>query len=211
MGHEPLCDRAAPHVGFTPNSCPNNGTGTWGARSICMGFSASHLARTLRTAVTSAFRRRLPNHFVPIDPGNAATTDWAILLEANTIVGSSGGRLRVARTTQEREVVKRRKLFRRHPFLVVEGFDPRIHALYFCPQLYRYEDDDRLVPLDGEEIGKLVARGLERSVKPRLPWYEPTDKLPGDRIITSEIVTDLDTLVVDEPPKKPARLPSAAE
>jgi hypothetical protein len=175
-----------------------------------MGFIVSHVARPLRAAVTSVFRRKAPNHLVPIDPDNAASTDWVILLEANTIVDPSGGKLRVARTTQEHEVVKRRRLFRRCPFLVVEGFDPRIHALYFCPQLYKH-DDYRLVPLDGEEIGALVAKGLEHSVKPRLPWYEPTDKLPADRIIAGELITDLDTLVADEPPKKTARLTSVAE
>jgi hypothetical protein len=45
-------------------------------------------------------------NLVPIDPGNVASNNWIILLEANTIVDSSG-ELRVAKTTQERKIVKR--------------------------------------------------------------------------------------------------------
>jgi hypothetical protein len=63
--------------------------------------------------------------------------DWVILLEASTIVGHTSDKLRVALTTQERKLVKKRKLFgKTEYFLVVDGYDPRIHALYFCPQLY---------------------------------------------------------------------------
>jgi hypothetical protein len=47
-------------------------------------------------------------------------------------------------------------------FLVLEAYDPRIHALYYCPQLYRYDGDKRLAPLEGEEIGKLVAQTVGR-------------------------------------------------
>ncbi len=64
-----------------------------------------------------------PN-LVPIDPGNVVSNNWIILLEANTIVDSSG-ELRVAKTTQERKIVKRFRSFRRRPFLVVDGYDPR--------------------------------------------------------------------------------------
>jgi hypothetical protein len=159
----------------------------------------------------SIFRRKIPNHLVPIDPDNAASSDWVILLEANTIVGPIGRRLRVARTTQERKIVKRFESLRRRPFLVVEGYDPRIHTLYFCPQLYKHDDNDRLAPLEGEEIGRLVAKALEGNVKSRLPWYEPTDKLPDGPIITGDTVADFDTLVVDEPAKRPTLVASAAE
>src|SRR5918992_2880870 len=108
------------------------------------------------------FGRRPASHFVPIHPDNARKKDWIILLEAGTIVGKPRDKLRVAQTTTERKVVKRYSLFgkTRH-FLVVDGYDPRIHALYFCPQLYKYDPDKKLVPLQGEEIGRLIAQSLE--------------------------------------------------
>ena len=153
-----------------------------------------------------SFLRKDANHLIPIHSDNAASNDWIILLEANTIVGAPGGKLRVARTTQERKIVTRLAGFQRKPFLEIEGYDPRIHTLYFCPQLYRHDDDDRLVPMEGEEIGLLVAKALEDNVKSRLPWYEPTDTLPSEPIITGDIVRDFDTLVVDKTPKRPVAL-----
>ena len=75
--------------------------------------------------------------------------------QAGTIVGPSTERLRVARSTLEKKIVKRYDLLLRvKHFLVVEGYDPRIHAVYFCPQLYKYDTDKKLVPLQGEEIGR---------------------------------------------------------
>jgi hypothetical protein len=112
----------------------------------------------------------------------------------------------VARTTQERKIVKKWKGFRRKPFLLIDGYDPRIHTLYFCPQLYKHDDAERLVPLDGEEIGQLVAKALEDNVKSRLPWYEPTNSLPTEPIINGDIVRDFDTLVVEKAPKRPVAL-----
>jgi hypothetical protein len=73
---------------------------------------------------------------VPISRDNANTRDWLILLEAATIVGHQREKLRVALTTQDRKLVKKRRLFGKSKhFLVVDGYDPRIHAIYFCPQL----------------------------------------------------------------------------
>ena len=104
------------------------------------------------------FRRKVPSHLIAVHPDNAAKKDWVILLEAGTIVGPSPERLRVARATLEKKVVKKYNiLLRAAHFLVVEGYDPRIHAMYFCPQLYRYDPDKKLVPLQGEEIGRLIA------------------------------------------------------
>src|SRR5579883_2263773 len=112
------------------------------------------------------FRRQVPSHFIRINPMNAASKDWLILLEAGTIVGPSPERLRVARATLEKKVVKKYNiLFRAEQFLVVDGYDPRIHAVYFCPQLYKYDPDKKLVPLQGDEIGNLIARALEGGVK----------------------------------------------
>jgi hypothetical protein len=69
------------------------------------------------------------------DPSdNATKKDWVILLEAGTIVGPTPERLRVARCMQERKIVKKYNiLLRAEHFLVVEGYDPRIHAVYYCP------------------------------------------------------------------------------
>jgi hypothetical protein len=78
----------------------------------------------------------------------------------------------------------------------VEGYDPRIHAVYFCPQLYKYDPDKKLVPLQGEEIGKLIAQALASGVKARRPWYEPSEKLPTQPVVNAP-KDQFDTLVVD--------------
>jgi hypothetical protein len=145
------------------------------------------------------FRRKVPNHLISIHPDNAANRDWIILIEAGTIVGPSPERLRVAQTTQERKIVKKHISLRTKYFLVVEGYDPRIHTLYFCPQLYRHDADKKLVPLQGEEIGRLIAQALEGRVTARRPWYEPSEKLPDQPILSTPIVTEFDTVVVEMP------------
>ena len=146
------------------------------------------------------FRRKTPSHLVPIHQDNATSKDWVILLEAGTIVGPSPERLRIARTTQERKIVKRYNiLLRAKHFLVLEGYDPRIHAVYFCPQLYKYDSDKKLVPLQGEEIGRLIAHALEGGIKNGRPWYEPSEKLPNQPVISAPMQTEFDTLVVETP------------
>jgi len=146
------------------------------------------------------FRRKVPGHFIPIHPDNTANKDWIIVLEAGTIVGPSPTKLRVARATQERTVVRKYNiLLRAKRFLVVEGYNPRIHALYFCPQLYRYDSDRKLVPLQGEEIGTLIAQSIEASVTGRRPWYEPSERLPAEPIISARANTEYDTVVVEMP------------
>jgi hypothetical protein len=112
----------------------------------------------------------------------------------------------VARSTLERKVVKKYNiLLQAQHFLVVDGYDPRIHALYFCPQLYKYDPDKRLVPLQGEEIGRLIAQSLESGVVGRRPWYEPLEKVPGRPIISTAAQTEFDTVVVEMPaPRGPA-------
>jgi len=88
------------------------------------------------------FGKRAPSHLIPVSPDNAASNDWVVLLEAGTIVGPSPDRLRVAKSTLEKKIVKRYNFFLRAThFLDVEGYDPRIHAVYFCPQLYKYDPD----------------------------------------------------------------------
>jgi len=146
------------------------------------------------------FRRKVPSHLIPIHPDNARKKDWVIVLEAGTIVGPSPERLRVAQSTLERKIVKKYNVFlRAKHFLAVEGYDPRIHALYFCPQLYRYDPDKKLVPLDGEEIGRLIAQALEAGVTERRPWYEASDKMPDHPIIGTPLHAEFDTVVVEMP------------
>src|SRR5580700_9554414 len=132
------------------------------------------------------FRRKVPSHLIPIHPDNATSKDWVLLLEAGTIIGPSPERLRVARTTQERKIAKKYNVWlRAEHFLDVEGYDPRIHAVYFCPQLYKYDPDKKLVPLQGEEMGRLIAQALAGGVKARRPWYEPSEKLPDQPVVNT--------------------------
>src|SRR5262249_25600685 len=94
--------------------------------------------RTQRASIMGLFRRakKVPNHYIPIDPNNITTKDWLILLEAGTIVGPSPSKLRVARSTQERKIVKKHALFGQpRYYLDVEDYDPRIHPAHFCRQL----------------------------------------------------------------------------
>jgi len=134
---------------------------------------------------------------VPIHEDNAHTKDWLVLLEAATVVGQDRDKLRVALTTQDRKLVKKRRLFRKPEyFLVLDGYDPRIHALYFCPQLYKNEDGT-LVPLSGPEIGQLMAQALEDGAIEKSPWYEPADGVSKDPVIKASPGMDFDSLVVD--------------
>ena len=131
---------------------------------------------------------RLSRHLIPVNPVNATSKDWIILLEAGTIVGPSPVKLRVAQATQEKKVVKKYDfLLRKRHFLEVEGYDPRIHAVYFCPQLYKYDTDKKLVPLQGEEIGRLIAHAVEAGIRERRPWYEPSEDLPDEPVISTPI------------------------
>src|ERR1700758_1858935 len=148
----------------------------------------------------SIFRRKVPSHLIPVHPVNATSRDWLILLEAGTIIGPSTERLRVARSTLEKKIVKKYDLLlRAEHFLVVEGYDPRIHAVYFCPQLYKYDSEKKLLPLQGDEIGRLIAKALESGIVDRRPWYEPAEKLPDQPIISVPLQTEYDSLLVEMP------------
>jgi hypothetical protein len=140
------------------------------------------------------FRRKVPHYYIPIHPDNITMDDWVILLEAGTIVGPKKEKLRVAKATKEKKIKRKYNIFlRKKHFLVLEGYNPRIHALYFCPQLYRSDDDNNLVPLEGEDMGRLLAESVQDGVVEKEPWYEPLDKMPGKPIRR----TNFDTLVVD--------------
>jgi hypothetical protein len=148
----------------------------------------------------SLFSKKVPSNFVPIHPDNATSKDWIVVLEAGTITGPTPSKLRVAGATQERTVVKKYNiLMKTRHYLVVQDYNPRIHALFFCPQLYKYDSERKLVPLQGEEIGALIAQSVERGVNDRRPWYEPSEQLPEQRVIDAPAMTDFDTVVVDMP------------
>jgi hypothetical protein len=123
-----------------------------------------------------------------------------IVLESGTIVGPSPGKVRVVRSTQERNVVKKYNLLLQPEYyLDIEGYDPRVHTVYFCPQLYKYDSEQKLLPLFGQEIGNLIAQALESGIKARRPWYLPSDDLPTEPAINGSIEPELDTWVVDMP------------
>jgi hypothetical protein len=143
------------------------------------------------------FGGRLPRHRVPVHPDNVINKDWVILLEAGTIVGPSPQRLRVARATQERRISRKFRLFAQPSyFLILEEYNPRVHAVYFCPQLYRYDPNEKLLALTGDEIGSYVAQAIESSVTERRPWYEPSEKLPDEPVINAPMLKEVDTVVV---------------
>jgi hypothetical protein len=148
------------------------------------------------------FRRKVPSYYIPIHPDNVGKKDWIILLEAGTIVGHSAEKLRVARATLERKIVTKYNIFlRAEHFLVLEGYDPGIHTLFFCPQLYMRDTDNKVVALEGEEIGKFLAQSAQQNgvVERQPPWYEPSTKLPSQPITAAAINTDLDTVTVNRP------------
>jgi hypothetical protein len=146
------------------------------------------------------FRTRAPSHLIPVNSQNAASSDWVILLEAGTIIGPSPERLRVARSTLERKIVKKYKFMgKAKHFLVLEGYDPRIHAVFFCPQLYKYDSEKKLVPLEGDEIGRLIAHAVEGGITERRAWYAPSQTLPDRPIIDAQMNLEFDTVVVDIP------------
>jgi hypothetical protein len=169
-----------------------------------IGRAALARERTKMRTAMGLFRGKAQTHLIPVSPDNAMSKDWVILLEAATIVGPSPDKLRVARSTLDKKIVKKYDiLLRAKQFLDVEGYDPRIHAVYFCPQLYKYDPDKKLVPLQGEEIGKLIAQALASGVKERRPWYEPSEKLP-DQPIVNAAEDEFESLVVEMPSARDA-------
>ena len=151
------------------------------------------------------FRRKVPIHYIPVHQDNIKNKDWIILLEAGTIVGPSAEKLRVALATLEKKIATKYNIFlRRKHFLVLEGYDPRIHALYYCPQLYKYDGEKRLVPLEGEEIGRLVAKAVQNGVVEKRPWYPPSEMLPRKPVVDGKMDIDFDSMVVVDAPDSKA-------
>jgi hypothetical protein len=143
----------------------------------------------------SMFRRKVPHHYVPIHPDNIPTNNWLILLEAGTIVDPKAEKLRVAKATKETKIKRKYNIFlQKEHFLVLEGYNPRIHALYFCPQVYKFDADNAVVPLQGEEIGRLLAQSVQDGVVERQPWCHAAETMPSKPILR----TNFDTLVVND-------------
>jgi hypothetical protein len=67
---------------------------------------------------------------------------------------------------------------------------------------FTYDSDKKLVPLQGDEIGRLIAHAVEGGIKERRPWYEPSDNLPTERVINAPTQADFDTLVVEMPAER---------
>jgi hypothetical protein len=128
-----------------------------------------------------------------------SSKDWIVLLEAGTIVGRSNEKIRVAMATLKRKIVTKYNIFlRKKHYLVLDGYDPRIHALYFCPQLYKLDADNKPIALDGEEIGRLLAQSVRDGVVEKQPWYEPSEILPGQPVIATPTKTSFDSLIFEE-------------
>jgi hypothetical protein len=137
--------------------------------------------------------------------------DWLVVLEANMIVGPHREPLRVACATRERRIVKRFRSFKLQLFLSIEHYDPRIHVLFFCPQLYQYDKEGSLVPLRGDEIGRFIARALDDKTAVGRPWYDPMETLPRRRLVAQPMLDDYDTLLVESPPTQPLLSPPLGE
>jgi hypothetical protein len=186
------------------------GGGTKTLRSDDQIFASRSAPGEGPVSMSVLFRLQNPNYLIPIHPDNTRSKDWMILLEANTIVANTRARLRVARTSQERQITRRLASMTLRPFLVVEGFDPRIHILIFCPQLYKYDHDGKLVPLQGDEIGEYVAGALSHKAAMRRPWYDPIESRPAEPLLTEPLLSEFDTLLI-EPPGPPSILPAPRE
>jgi hypothetical protein len=75
----------------------------------------------------------------------------------------------------------------------LEGYDPRIHALYSCPRLYKYNSDKQLAALEGEKIEKLLAQSVKDEV------IKPSNNSPPEPVISPTTKTEFDTMIVSEP------------
>gem|GEM_PF-6536475 len=51
----------------------------------------------------------------------------------------------------------------------VEGYNPRLHFVVFCPQLCKHHRAGRLIPLRAAEIGQFIACALSDKANLRAP------------------------------------------
>ena len=61
------------------------------------------------------------------------------------------------------------------------------------------DSDDKPVALGVEEIGMLLAQSVRDGVVEKQPWYEPSETLPLEPIISTGVKTGFDSLIVEEP------------
>ena len=54
------------------------------------------------------------------------------------------------------------------------------------------------LPLQGDEIGRLIAHALQGGINERRPWYEPSEKLPDQPVIDTP-KGEFESLVVEMP------------
>ena len=154
------------------------------------------------------FRRTVPTHYVPIHPDNVHKRDWLILLEVGTIVGHAARNVRVAKATLEKTIAKKYNIFSgKKYFVLLEDYDPQIHVLYFCPQLYKRDMEGNLIALEGEEIGELLVQAFRNGAVKRQVWYRPSDKLGIQPIIGKSTSIDLDTIIGNETIPKQGQYP----
>jgi hypothetical protein len=64
--------------------------------------------------------------------------------------------------------------------------------------LYKLDADNKPVALDGEEIGKLLAQSVRDGVSPKQPWYEPSETLPVEPIIATNVKANFESLIVED-------------
>jgi hypothetical protein len=53
--------------------------------------------------------------------------------------------------------------------------------------------------LEGEEIGKLVAKAVQNGVVEKRPWYAPSEMLSRKPIADGKLDINFDSVVVDAP------------
>ena len=115
------------------------------------------------------------------------------------MVGDSPDDIRVVQATLEKTIAKKYKAFLdKEYFIILEGYDPQIHALYFCPQLYKRDSDGNLIALQGEEIGELLVQAFRNGTVKRRACSLASDKSDIQPIIGETTNIDLDTVLGQE-------------
>jgi hypothetical protein len=115
------------------------------------------------------------------------------------MVGDSPDDIRVVQATLEKTIAKKYDAFlRKEYFIVLEGYDPQTHALYFCPQLYKRDREGSLTALKGEEIGELLVQAFWNGAVKRRVCSLPSHKSDIQPIIGETTNIDLDTLLGQE-------------
>ena len=80
------------------------------------------------------FRRKKRNHLISIHPHNVGGKDWLILLEANTIVGASTDKLRVAPSDpRQKDCDETRRVAEQKAFPCCGGIWPANSRHIFLP------------------------------------------------------------------------------